>query len=221
MTIEVRRGADRFLTEVDGRSTWHSFSFGSHYDGANLGFGAMVALNDETLPPGTGYDDHVHRDTEILTWVLEGALRHTDSAGASAVLLPGDVQRISAGTGIVHAERTEPGVRTRFLQTWLRPDEPGGASSYGIERSGAGLVELTATTLGIGVRGARLLLGSGLTADVQLPDTPRQHVFVVEGEVAIGERALKAGDAARLVGETGRTLSVTAPATVAIWAFGS
>ncbi len=221
MTIEVRRGADRFLTEVEGRSTRHSFSFGTHYDAANLGFGAMVALNDETLPPGTGYDDHVHRDTEILTWVLEGALRHTDASGTSAVLLPGDVQRISAGTGIVHAERTEPGVRTRFLQTWLRPDEPGGPSSYGLERGGDGLQEFSAAGLGIGVRGARLILGSTLTGDVILPDAPRQHVFVVEGEVAIAERSLEAGDAARLVDEGGRSLSVTTPTTLVIWAFGT
>ncbi len=217
MTIEVRRGADRYLTEVDGRSTCHSFSFGSHYDAANLGFGAMVALNDETLPPGTGYDDHVHRDTEILTWVLDGALRHTDASGTSAVLMPGDVQRISAGTGIVHAERTEPGVRTRFLQTWLRPDEPGGSPSYGIERAGAGLVELTVD----GVRGARLTLGSNVSGELLLPDSPRLHVFLVDGEVALGDRSLEAGDAARLVDEGGRTLSVTAPATLAIWAFGT
>ncbi|MCW2855380.1 MAG: hypothetical protein JWR52_995 [Marmoricola sp.] len=221
MTIAVRRGDDRFLTEAEGRTTWHSFSFGSHYDASNLGFGAIVALNDEMLPPGTGYDDHVHRDTEIVTWVLEGVLRHTDASGESTVLTAGDVQRISAGDGIVHAERTEPGVRTRFVQTWLRPDEPGGVASYAIERGGTGLVELTTAGLGLGVGDARLLVGRTGTGDLVLPDAPLLHLFVVDGRAALGDRPLATGDAARIVDEGGLTLSVTAPATVAVWAFGT
>ncbi|MCW2755249.1 MAG: hypothetical protein JWQ32_2660 [Marmoricola sp.] len=221
MTIAVRRGDDRFLTEAEGRTTWHSFSFGSHYDGSNVGFGAIVALNDELLPPGTGYDDHLHRDTEIVTWVLEGALRHTDTSGESTVLTAGDVQRISAGDGIVHAERTEPGIRTRFVQTWLRPDEPGGVPSYAIERAGTGLVELTAAGLGLGVANARLLVGRAGTGDLVLPGAPLLHVFVVEGQAALDGRLLGTGDAARIVDEGGLTLSVTTPATVAVWAFGS
>jgi hypothetical protein len=86
VTIEVRRAADRFVARAEGRTTWHSFSFGGHYDPANVGFGALVAHNDEHLPPGTGYSDHPHHDVEIVTLVLEGALRHTDSTGRSGVL---------------------------------------------------------------------------------------------------------------------------------------
>jgi hypothetical protein len=220
MTIQVRRAADRFLTERDGRTTRHSFSFGSHYDGANLGFGAIVALNDETLPPGTGYDDHLHRDTEIVTWVLDGALRHTDASGDSTVLVPGDVHRISSGDGIVHAERTEPGVRTRFLQTWLRPDEPGGTPASVIDRATPGLVELAGPGPGIGVQGARLLLGSARVGDLVLPDAPLLHVIIVGGTATLGDRSLEVSDCARLVQEGGRTLSITSPARLAVWAFG-
>jgi len=87
VTIELRRAADRFRTDEAGRTTWHSFSFGTHYDPGNIGFGALVAHNDEHLPPGTGYPDHPHRDVEIVTVVLAGALRHTDSEGRTGVLV--------------------------------------------------------------------------------------------------------------------------------------
>ncbi len=221
--IRVQRGADRFVTRTEGRTTWHSFSFGTHYDPANLDFGAMVAHNDENLPPGTGYAAHPHRDTEIVTWVLAGALRHTDDAGNSGVLLPGEVQRVSAGSGIVHSETAEPGIGTRFLQTWLRPDQPGGAPSYAVTRGGldAGLTEVVGPgALTVGTAGARLSLVEGATGALVLPDSPRLHVFVVAGRATLGDRALEAGDAARLRGQGGRPLVVEEPVTAAVWAFG-
>jgi len=221
--IRVQRAADRFVTHAEGRTTWHSFSFGAHYDPENLGFGAMVAHNDENLPPGTGYAAHPHRDTEIVTWVLEGALRHADDAGNTGVLLPGEVQRISAGSGIVHSETAELGVRTRFLQTWLRPDRAGGEPSYAVTSGvrGPGLTEVVgAGGLTVGTAGARLHLASAATGALVLPDAPRLHVFVVEGHATLGERALAAGDAARLRGQGGRALVTEGPLTVAVWAFG-
>ncbi|MCW2783604.1 MAG: hypothetical protein JWP74_121 [Marmoricola sp.] len=224
MSIDVRRAGDRFVTEDGGRSTRHSFAFGRHYDPENLGFASLVALNDETLPPGTGYADHPHADVEIVTWVLEGALRHTGADGASGVLLPGDVQRISAGTGIVHAETTEPGVRTRFLQTWLRPDAPGGLPSYGIARgaaTGGGLVEVVGPdgVLAVGTSGAQLLLADTATDRLVLPEAPRLHLFVVSGRVVLDDDELADGDAARMTDQGGRTLEVVEPGAVAVWAF--
>lgn len=224
MTVEVRRAADRSVTRAEGRTTWHSFAFGSTYDPTNLGFAAMSAHNDEHLPDGTGYPDHGHSDTEIVTWVLAGALRHTGADGSTGVLLPGDVQRISAGDGIVHAETTEPGHDTRFVQTWLRPDEPGGTPSYA-RASGlptgelnGGLTEVIGV-LGIGTAGARLYLGSG-TGDLVLPEAPRLHVFVADGSALLGEDELGPGDAARVVEAGGLKLSVRAGGSVAVWAFG-
>jgi hypothetical protein len=221
VSIEVRRAGGRFVTQAEGRTTFHSFSFGSHYDAHNLGFSSMLAHNDENLPPGTGYVDHRHSDTEIVTWVLEGALRHTDDDGNSRVLLPGDVQRISAGAGIVHAEMTEPGVRTRFLQTWLRPDVPGGAASYAVGGgSQDGFTEVIGPDgLSIGTRNARLMVTSTVGSLV-LPDAPLVHVFLGGGSATLGEHALCAGDAARLTDAGGRELYVSEAGPIAVWAFG-
>ena len=118
---ELRRADQRYLTVGDGTSTRHSFSYGSHYDPENVGFGALLAINTESVAPGAGYDEHRHMDVEIVTWVLAGALEHRDSTGAGGVIRPGTAQRLSAGDGAEHAERnasaTEPLV---FVKTMLR-----------------------------------------------------------------------------------------------------
>jgi redox-sensitive bicupin YhaK (pirin superfamily) len=221
VTIDVRRAAERFVTEAEGRTTWHSFSFGGHYDPGNVGFGALVAHNDELLPPGTGYDDHRHADVEIVTVVLEGALRHTDSDGRTRVLVPGEVSRTSAGSGLVHAETTEPGVRTRFVQTWLRPDASGGPSSYAVAQVGrpTTLTEVVgpAGCLDVGTTGARLFLAGAEPGELTLPDARLVHVFAVDATATLGDRELVPGDAARLTDEGGRTLTVETPGTLLIW----
>ena len=222
MTIEVRRATDRFVTRADGRTTYHSFSFGSHYDPGNVGFGALVAHNDEELPPGTGYPDHPHVDTEIVTVVLDGALRHTDSEGRSGVLVPGEISRTSAGAGLVHSEVTEPGVRTRFVQTWLRPDEPGGPPSYAASGIGrpAGLTEVVGPdgVLGVGTRGARLYLGDVRPGDVVLPDAPLLHLFSAGARLSVGDRELFPDDVARRVDAGGRPRVVSPPRRGRVWA---
>lgn len=226
MSIELRRGADRFETRRDGLVTRHSFSFGPFFDPGNLGFAAMTALNDESLPPGGGYPDHRHSDTEIVTCVLAGSLLHTDGDGTSVRLEAGDVQRISAGAGIAHAEVAEPGSGVRFLQTWLRPDEPGGAPAYGVERrleqgiEPAGLTEVVGSQgLSIRTAGARLLVGRCEPGRITLPDAARMHVFVVEGRVVLGDRVLEQDDAARCTDQGGRDLVVEQEAEIAVWAF--
>jgi redox-sensitive bicupin YhaK (pirin superfamily) len=222
VSLELHRDGDRLVTRADGRTTRHSFSFGSHYDPSRLGFAAMVALNDETLPAGTGYPDHPHSGLEIVTWVLSGALRHADTSGSSGVLLPGDVQRISAGSGIVHSEVAEADVETRFLQTWLRPDEAGGVPAYALERGRheGPLVEVVGPGgLEVGTNGARLLLGTP-TGTVVLPDAPQLHLFAVSGRFRLGSVELDAGDSALLDGETDAALTVLAPGPLAVWAFG-
>jgi hypothetical protein len=223
VTIKVRRAADRFVTRDEGRTTWHSFSFGAHYDPHNVGFGAMVAHNDEHLPPGTGYPDHPHRDVEIVTVVLDGALRHADSYGNTAVLLPGEIQRTSAGSGIVHSEITEPGTTTRFVQTWIRPDEPGGVPSYAAAEVGhpEALTEVVgpASAVGIGTRGARLFVGRPAPGATDLPDAPLLHVFAPDSTLTIGEREVRPGDTARLIDEGGRSVVVERPGLLVVWAF--
>lgn len=221
MTIDVRRASDRFVTRDEGRTTWHSFSFGAHYDPRNVGFGAMLAHNDEQLPSGTGYPDHTHADVEIVTVVLDGALRHTDSGGHESVLVPGQVSRTSAGAGIVHAEVTEPGIATRFVQTWLRPDESGGPSSYAVQEVGrpGALTEVVGPrgALTIGTQNARLYLGRLDAGVIDLPEAPLLHVFVPDATVTLGDRQLGPGDAARLTDQGGRALTVERPGTILVW----
>jgi quercetin 2,3-dioxygenase len=223
VVIEYRAGEDRFVTRAEGRTTWHSFSFGSHYDPGDVGFASLVAHNDERLPPGTGYDDHPHADLEIVTWVLTGALRHTSAVG-SAVIGPGQVQRLSAGNGVVHAEVADGPEETRFLQAWVRPDEPGGEPDYRNAEVGAsdgwvpvagggGVVPLASagTTLHV----ADLSAGQRL----DLPDAPRLHVFVATGQVMLGERLLTQDDAARLHDEPGRPVTAQSESQLVVWAF--
>lgn len=225
MTIQVRRAADRFVTRDQGRTTWHSFSFGAHFDPDNIGFGAITAHNDEQLPPGTGYPDHPHRDVEIVTLVLDGALRHTDSAGHATVLSPGELSRTTAGTGIVHAEMIEPalgpGVVTRFVQTWLRPDAPGGASSYATAVIGRPdtLTQVVGPdgAVQVGTTGAQMYVGDLAAGEVALPDAPLLHVFSAGARMTVGDRELLPDDAARLTDEGGRELTVEVPGLVLVW----
>lgn len=222
MPIEVRRAADRFLTEADGRSTAHSFSFGEHYDPGNLGFGALIAHNDELLDVGAGYDAHVHRDTEIVTWVLSGALQHSDDLGHTSTVVPGQVQVLSAGSGVTHTETNAASIPTRFIQTWLRPDEAGGPPAYSVEAvlEAEGWTVLAGVGgIPLGVSGATLYLGRCMGATLALPHASRLHVFVVEGSLAIGEREIRAGSVARLTDEGGRLIQPTGPETSAlVWA---
>ena len=221
--IEYRAGEDRFVTRAEGRTTWHSFAFGAHYDPGNIGFGTLAALNDEHLPPGTGYDDHPHADLEIVTWVLDGTLRHTSSVG-SGVVGPGQVQRLSAGSGVVHAEVADGDQETRFVQAWVRPDEPGLEPGYlnAMVPSGDGWT----TVAGDG--GVVPLAASGTTLHVadlaagrriDLPDAARLHVFVATGTLMLAERLLEPADAARLVDEPGRALTAESDAQVLVWSF--
>ena len=211
--IDVRRAADRFTTATEGVVARHSFSFGAHYDPANVAFGALLAHNDETLAPGHGYDTHPHAGVDIVTWVVTGAVRHQDTVAGGAVLGPGTVQRLSAGRGVRHAEHAEHrDGPTRFVQMWLRADDPDAEPSC--ERASAGshegLVPLASGVPGIraplrlGTAGAvlhRALLGDGEA--VLLPEAPRLHVYVARGAAELaGAGRLEEGDAARVTDES-------------------
>jgi redox-sensitive bicupin YhaK (pirin superfamily) len=230
VSIEIRRAAERFVTTAPGRLTRHSFSFGAHYDPANVSFGQLVCHNDDLVEPGFGYDDHPHRDMEIVTWVLAGALSHRDSSGRSGVTVPGTVQVMSAGDGIVHSETVEPGAGvTRFVQTWVRPDEPGGTPAYSSATvpAGPGWVPLASgpgsdAATRIGTRGATLWVAEPSTGStLALPDAPTVHLFVATGSVTLDADEpvlLGEADAARL-SNADRELRTEAPSQLLAWTF--
>jgi quercetin 2,3-dioxygenase len=240
VSVEIRRGTARFLTRGDGYVTRHSFSFGAHYDPDNVGFGPLVVHDDHLLKAGRGFDDHRHRDAEIVTWVLTGALDHRDAgdgsldgagdgSGREVTVRPGEVQVQSAGSGITHAEVAAPGGPVRFVQAWLTPDEPGGEPSYAVAPVSLPQGELVVVASGhrdaparLGVRAATFLvarLGPGDT--VTLPDEPRQHVFVGAGALARSSLAepLSDGDAFRIVDQPGLELTAAVPTELLVWSF--
>jgi quercetin 2,3-dioxygenase len=129
--IRRRAAQERGKTRFDWLESWHTFSFGEYYDPEQLGFRTLRVINDDIVAPGTGFGTHPHRDMEIITWVIDGALQHRDSMGTGSVIRPGEVQRMSAGTGILHSEHNpSPGAATRLLQIWILPERTGLKPEY-------------------------------------------------------------------------------------------
>lgn len=235
--LDVRRAADRFVTRTDWATTRHSFSFGAHYDPDNVGFGSLLAINEDVVRSGTGYDPHPHVDAEIVTWVLSGSLVHLDSRGHSGLVHRGLAQRMSAGSGIVHSERndafrtdpTQPEVPVHFWQMWVRPDVPGAEPSY--QQRELDLADLDADWLPVASGShpdAVITIGSAGTtlwavrvaAGVarQLPDGPLTHLSVLSGEVDLESAGrLSAGDSVRIRGAGGLRLTGVADAEVLAW----
>ena len=120
----------RFHSQLDWLDSWHSFSFSSHYDPAWLGFGPLRVINDDTIAAGRGFGMHPHRDMEIITVMVDGQLNHRDSMGHAEVLRAGEVQRMSAGTGVVHSEVNEGDQPCRLLQVWIEPSDTGIPPAY-------------------------------------------------------------------------------------------
>lgn len=229
MTVEVRRGTDRFLTREEGRHTRHSFSFGRHYDQDNLGFGPLVCHDDHLVRRGAGFPDHPHRDLEIVTWVVSGAVLHTGEDGVEHRLEAGTVQVQSTGSGIRHAEVAAPdAAQTRFVQAWLKPDvdvddEPATARAVP-ELAGRGLVPVVGEGSGLPLRvtGATLYAASlDRLEEVVLPEADLVHAYVATGALLRSSLAqpLEAGDAFRVEGGPGRLrIAAAAPTTLLVWA---
>jgi len=125
-----RPAAERFHSRIDWLDSWHTFSFSHHHDPAWMGFGPLRVINDDTIAAGRGFGMHPHRDMEIVTVMVEGQLNHRDSMGHTEVLRAGEVQRMSAGTGVVHSEINEGGAPCRLLQIWIEPSSAGLAPAY-------------------------------------------------------------------------------------------
>jgi redox-sensitive bicupin YhaK (pirin superfamily) len=225
--IEVRRAAERYRGGEPraGIETLHAFSFGGHYDPGNVGFGLLLACNEERLAAGAGFAEHAHRDVEIVTWVLGGELTHRDGEGRDVRVGAGGLQRLSAGGGVRHVERNDGEVPLRFLQMWLHPAVFGGPPQYAVAADpaspGPGLTPVTAGTGGVAPRqpGAGLYLGRPAAADAcALPEAPFRYLHVARGRVRLGGWTLGPGDAARIRDEPAVRVSTPGAAEYLVWA---
>ena len=212
--MEIRRSAERGHAQHGWLDSFHSFSFADYYDPQHMGFGPLRVINEDRVQPGQGFGTHGHRDMEIISYVLEGGLAHRDSMGNGSTLKPGDVQRMSAGTGVRHSEYNasdkEP---VHFLQIWIEPAERNVAPSYQETHFDAaskrGKLRLIASGDGregsvqihqdAGVYAA--LLDGAEKVEFQQRAGRRTYVHIVRGKVTVGGQPLAAGDALKSVGE--------------------
>ena len=230
--FDIRRADERFSTQLDWLDSRHSFSFGPHHDPANTHHGLLLVNNDDVVRAGTGFGTHAHRDMEIVTWVMSGALEHRDSEGHHGVITPGLAQRMSAGSGIRHSEHNASSTEdVHFVQMWVLPDTQGIDPGYEqldisteLERgmlvpiaSGKGHdAAVTIHQRDAVLWGGRLAAGTG----VDVPPDRHVHLFVARGSGTLDPGGtLGTGDAVRLTGADGATFSAgTDGAEVLIWA---
>ncbi|TAN08839.1 MAG: pirin family protein [Rhodanobacteraceae bacterium] len=203
----LRAAAERGRSNLGWLDSRHTFSFSNYHDPAHMGFGTLRVLNEDRVAPGQGFATHSHRDMEILSWVLEGALEHKDSLGIGAVIRPGELQRMSAGTGVTHSEFNASAVApVHFLQIWLLPDTQGLAPGYAQRVFTAGELrdQLRPIASGDGREGSVTVhqdvvvyaarLGAGV-AVAHVPAAARRvWLQVARGAVEVDGRVFNAGD---------------------------
>jgi redox-sensitive bicupin YhaK (pirin superfamily) len=228
--IRTRRGADRGGANHGWLKTQHAFSFADYYDPAHMGFRALRVVNEDWVQPGTGFGTHGHRDMEIITYVLQGALEHRDSMGNGEVLRPGELQHMTAGTGIRHSEfnpsRTEP---VHLYQIWLLPDQegltPGYAQKSFPEAEKRGRLRLAASP--DGAEGSLKIHQDAQVYLALLEDgeavrhaiRPGRHAWlqVLRGAAGAGGVSLAAGDALAVSDEPGLEVVGAGPAEVLLF----
>jgi len=228
--IALRPAAERGRTRLDWLDSRHTFSFGDYMDPAHMGFGALRVINEDRVAPGGGFPTHPHRDMEILTWVIDGALEHRDSLGTGSVIRPGDAQRMSAGTGITHSEfNASRDVPVHFLQIWIVPDTHGVAPGYAQQAFPAderrGRLRLLASQAGREGsvtlhRDADVyagLLPAGDYTGLVLRPGRVAWVQVVRGPLLVNDHPLDAGDGAGLRDESALVLRARGDAEVLVF----
>ena len=212
--ITLRKSADRGHADHGWLKSLHSFSFAGYTDPRHMGVGNLRVINEDRIAPGTGFGTHGHQDMEIVSYVLSGALGHRDSLGHGTRILPGDVQRMSAGRGIRHSEFNEaPGAETHFLQIWLLPEQRGIEPGYEQKHFGQvdkrGRLRLVASrdgrdgsiTIHADASMYAGLFEEGEAAELPLDKARLGYVHLVRGCIEVNGQRLDAGDAVTLRGE--------------------
>ena len=215
--MEIRRSSERGLAEHGWLKSFHTFSFADYYDPKHMGFGPLRVINEDRVQPVQGFGTHGHRDMEIISYVLEGGLAHKDSMGNGSVIRPGDVQRMSAGTGVRHSEfNASDKDLVHFLQIWIEPNQRGVAPSYEEKRfddtSKRGKLRLIASpdgregsvTIHQDASLYAALLDGRDGVDFQPAAGRLVYVHIVRGEATVNGHALSAGDAVQLSGNENR-----------------
>lgn len=228
--ITVRRAEDRGHFDMGWLDTRHTFSFGEFYDPRFLGFSALRVINEDRVAPGKGFPTHGHRDMEIITYLLEGALEHKDSLGTGSVIRPGDVQRMSAGTGIQHSEfNHSPDQPVHFLQIWILPDRKGLPPSY--EQASIPKTERRDCLRLIGSRDGRggsvtihqdidLYAGeltAGASLEQALAPSRSGWIQVVSGSIEVNGTPASSGDGAAISKESALKIVARTPSEVLLF----
>jgi quercetin 2,3-dioxygenase len=228
--MTIRRSDDRGHAQHGWLDSRHTFSFGDYHDPSHMGFRALRVINEDRVQPAKGFGTHPHQDMEILSYVLEGGLAHKDSLGTGSIIRPGDVQRMSAGTGVTHSEfnasSTEP---VHFLQIWLLPEQrniaPGYEQKQFPEAARKGRLQLVASrdgregslTVHQDVAVYDALLAPGERAQLPLAGGRHAWVQVARGSVKLNGETLKVGDGAAVSAEPGLALEGLQQAEVLVF----
>jgi quercetin 2,3-dioxygenase len=228
--IKVRPAGERGLTRISWLDSRHTFSFNRYYDPHYTGFRDLLVINEDIVAPAQGFGTHSHDNMEILSYVIEGALEHRDSAGGSGVIRPNELQRMSAGTGVSHSEfnasQTEP---VHFLQIWIQPDEQGLKPGYEQrafpEGERRGRLRLIASREGRDgsvivhqdVKVFSALLASGDEVSYQLDGDRRAWIQVIKGRITVGGMRLGTGDGAAISAENSLTINADDAAEILLF----
>ena len=218
--LQIRHSKERGAANHGWLNSHHSFSFGSYHDPKHMGFGPLLVINEDRVTPGQGFGTHGHRDMEIISYVLDGALEHKDSMGTGSVLHYGDVQRMSAGSGVRHSEFNHSQTDgLHFLQIWIQPNVTGIAPSYEEKHfspeTKQGKLRLVASS--DGRQGSVLIhqnasiyasiMQEGDALEHALDEGRTAYVHLIRGSLVVNGTPLKAGDALKLTQETKVTLA--------------
>ncbi len=212
--LRIRKASDRGHADHGWLNTYHSFSFADYYDPAHMGWGNLRVINEDRIAPGTGFGTHGHRDMEIISYVLEGELAHQDSMGHVQGIPPGDVQRMSAGSGVLHSEFNHaPDQVTHFLQIWILPERTGIRPSYeqktiapADKRGRLRLIAAREPDAGAVRIHADAALYAGLfdggeSATLALDPARKAYVQLARGTLSVNGQRLQAGDGALVADE--------------------
>lgn len=231
MTFQIRRASDRGRTQIGWLDSYHTFSFGDYHDPEWMAFESLRVINDDIVAPGGGFSTHGHRDMEIITYILEGALEHKDSIGTGSVIRPGELQKMSAGRGILHSEfNASRESKVHLLQIWILPSQRGldpGYQQITLAPTVAGTARLAASSDGrdgtIHVhQNCELWIGNsdrGKPVNATLAGGRPAWIHVARGNVKIKNQEMREGDSAGLRGESSLEIQSDAPAEFLIFKF--